>query len=116
MLYIILNYLFTGNILDTSNSTSQNLNILSLDQVGRWVDGKFELNDTIAPQPVTRSSSTTNNSSSPPISSTDPPSREKFMKEPLIFLLHANKCDARDKIRISQGESITPVSYEKQGI
>ena len=69
------------------------------------LNGPFQFNDR----------TTTNNISSPTVPSTDPPSREKFMKQHLIFLLHANKCDTRDKLRMSQGESVIPVSQQKEG-
>ena len=103
----------TRNISDHSNCSSRNLNIINLDQAERLIGRRFQLNDRKCPR-VTRPHSTTNNNSSPTLPSTDPPSREKFKKQHLIFLLHASKCDTRDKLRMSQGESLTPVSQQKE--
>ena len=73
------------------------------------MDGPLQSNDRTLPR-VTRIISTSNNSPMPTVPPTDPPSREKFMKQHLIFLLHASKCDKRDKLRMSKGETVTPVS------
>ena len=97
------------HISDHSNCSSRNLRVVNWDQVERLMDGPLQSNDRSLPR-VTRIISTSNNSPMPTVPPTDPPSREKFMKQHLIFLLHASKCDKRDKLRMSKGETVTSVS------
>ena len=84
-----------------------------MDDVGRWVDGNFKIHDRFLSRQGGGIYSTTNNSSSPTMSLNDPSSREKFMKQHLIFLLHANKCSERDRVRTQGGEPLIPVSKQK---
>ena len=39
-----------------------------------------------------------------------PATRNKLLKQHLMFLLHANKCESKEKERRSRGENIVPVS------
>ena len=83
-----------------------------MDQAERLLGVRFQLNARTFPR-VTRLLSTTNTISSSTILSVDPTSQETLMKQHLIFLLHASKCNTRDKLRISQGQSLTQVSEQK---
>ena len=73
-------------------------------------NARVNRNDSNRPQQVSNSASRVNNASTSTTAPTDPASREKFMKQHLIFLLHSSKCDARDKERINQGNAVIPVS------
>ena len=64
-------------------------------------------------QPTTSQDPLINNNSSQTISMKDPSSRGKFLKHHLIFLLHANECNERDRVRIQEGEPLIPVSCQQ---
>ena len=81
-----------------------------MDDVGRWVDGNFEFHDRILSRQGASPSSTTNNSSPPKFSLNGQSRREKFMKQHLVFLLHAHKCSERDRVRMQEEETLIPVS------
>ena len=115
-LCLILKYHFAGNLLNNSINVLGRPQIVNIGVPCRIGQSIVKLPDYKQKIDANNSPPLQANNNSPATASTSPPTttnlhdKGKLMKQHLVFLLHAKKCESRDNERLAGGEHVIPVS------
>ena len=104
----------TGNNQNTSTATPRRPPTIDFDEIDKVVkdlrNGIINTNVCSIPLEVLNNIPIVTNILNDIAASIDPPSKKEVMKQQLVFLLHAKKCNEKRRIRIHEGSVPTPVS------